>query len=1439
MKHPDLCVRKCFSLCSHGFILSVLNALCVTGTSEKLFIPGKEYVYSYDASSSTGVFLPDSAESVWSFHGKLVIQADQEDSVLMQLQSLKTSAWNGPSNQGTRESIDISDEALEMLNPFRVWYRLGRVENISVETEPAWATNIKQSIAGILQLDISNIHQDLTSAFHSIETNHYGECNIEYVVMPQSADEKSILKSVDPRTCKGHGIRTWSNVPDMSCPNNDQNPVMKSSERFYEMKISDDADTIEFVNATGGIFVQPFQSLGEAQFLYARQVFRLLSINEVTEVIPTKRMNTFPLHHYLPEDDVSMLRNVPLKSEILRPIERLLEKLSQRLENPGLDVEVENLHNTTIADLLYYMGMLERMDLQNLHDQISGTSYKEETIMNLFLEALPQVGSKDAALFILDLIQQKKVSNIVAVQLLTYLPFHIRKPDVELLVDLQAFLNLPDSIASEVQNTAILTYGTLIYKTCLLYCPYEMLDDYVRLYLDKFTESRQYEKKMVWLEGLSNIQLGKVVEFLEPIARGDSTKSRHLRFLAAWASLPSAPLRPDVIHPVYWPILVNRTEHLELRVAAMTLLIVSSPSLSRLISLYWYMQGEPDQHLYNFFYTTLKSMEQTNFPCYTRIGQFAAQFTRMLRKPSNKKLLVTGNYVLDYQDTYRHFGSMLQTIIIGNPVSNVPTVAYVTLNNHGAGISSNQLALYIKADSALEKIAPIKESGDIMEVLKQFKIKENPEKPVHVEIIAQIQGKAVLCLHLNETNIKKGYKFLMDLTEYAYIFQNMAFHINQQRINVPLTMESVQVTDLGTNARIFATATSMFSMRGDFIYTPHGRNNHIVLRTSTHGVEGIESYNPLTDLWHVAQRARSIHAYLPVNITVGKMFFSYITPKEHVTTGITAHVRTTTSIRGPLLNSKLSSMCANCQAIYTARNHPNSNLQGLKAFDLTAPELGSQLNVKLFDCDSRVSPHRLVDDIMASHRSNYQIWPVLKSGILIFHFMDYFTYVPPGGTCGIAAHAKLYDLQPTEVKVEYVNDVIGKQRRISLTRGLIGSRDFLQEWKIIITHDTLNSFANGVQIKATRTEKGQKPWLMHISAGSLLPSTPSRRSLLNNTPSGISSMELNMTWGTGDVNEVKSKGSLLQVILRGKLSNDQITESKSKVWPYEKCRQESLGKNFVPYTEACYEASRELSTLREYHALVTYENLTGALSEAVLELRTFYDLMDFDKSRADLSQSDKLFINAIFPKGSNRPLLYVNKVQLPVYELENLSIIESILMRTRSHEYWDNPISTNFFSTCLVTATFLRATNNVSALFPQDEETLLLGHCRSSKPTFAVTSKTDSANLTLTLYDSSDRIKIVPEGGHEAVYNHSEKLLFERNYVSRNVNGKEIRSYIFNDMNGKKIRMGENMVELVYVDIALFVYWTPEQIVLLYPDYVQEFSCGLCAKHTDEARILG
>lgn len=77
--------------------------------------------------------------------------------------------WNGNVKEPSK-NIDIYDNAVELLRPFRVSYNKGLIENFSVETEPVWATNIKRSIAGILQLDLPNLEKEV--AFHSSEVSH-------------------------------------------------------------------------------------------------------------------------------------------------------------------------------------------------------------------------------------------------------------------------------------------------------------------------------------------------------------------------------------------------------------------------------------------------------------------------------------------------------------------------------------------------------------------------------------------------------------------------------------------------------------------------------------------------------------------------------------------------------------------------------------------------------------------------------------------------------------------------------------------------------------------------------------------------------------------------------------------------------------------------------------------------------------------------------------------------------------------------------------------------------------------------------------------------------------------------------------------------------------------------------------------------------------------
>ncbi|XP_029165191.1 uncharacterized protein LOC114936229 [Nylanderia fulva] len=1392
-----------------GRTLFILLFLSNGNVAQSLFRSGKEYTYSYNATSSTGVLVPYNAASSWNLNGELVIQAE-DDFVTIQLQSLKMRMWNGNANE-LSENIDIHDNAAELLKPFRVSYNKGLIENFSVETEEIWATNIKRSIVGILQLDLLNLEKEV--AFHSSEINHYGRCNIDYVVSPEGVTQRLIRKSFDPRMCTGHPSYSWSNVPKIQCTDEDQNPVLKGSERIYKLKTDGHIHDVLFVNTVGNIYVQPFQSMGEAHYHLVQQTIELSSVKNITNKIATNNLQSTVLQHELPEADLTQGRSTPEKSFIFKSISRLLDRLSQRLENPGLDTEIHNLHNTTISVLIYYLDMLDRVDLEKAYNRISGTSYKEETLRNMFLEILPHIGSKESALFILDLIQGNKVSDISAIQLLMRLPFHLRRPDAELLDNLRPLLTLPSKISAEVQNTAILTYGTLIYKTCLKPCSYDVLDLYVRFYLDKFTESTRYEQKMVWLQGLANIQLGKVVKFLEPIASGSNIELRHFRALAAWASISTAPLRPDVIYPVYWPILVNRTEHLEIRIAALTLLIVSNPTPNRLISLYWHMQNEPDQHLYNYFYTMLKSMEHTTDPCYKRISRIAAQFSRILRKPNNE-YLITGNYLIDYQDSVRRFGAMLQGIIVANPSTNIPEVIYITLNNYASGTQINQLSLYIKAEGVFHSLAAnsFDNPANIKDILTQFKLDERRKNPAHLEIIARIQEKTVMCIYWNETKIVEGLKYFSSLwNDIYYLYYNMEFHINQQRINVPLKIESIQVTDLGTNVRLAMMATTLFSMRGNFTRDFPTRNNHVILRTSVHSIEAIENYNPLADLWHSAERLQSLHGYFPFNITIGleeRPYISYNTLGEHIKTGITAHVKTVTSIRGANVKSKLERTCRLCPVSYTVKS-PNSNLQTMNILNVELPELGGRLKAKIFDCE-KIMMHEtndaLINVILSSHQSNYQTWPSTKFVLLGLHLLDYLTYMPPSGSCGLAAYIETVKSTPSQIKLEYAKN---EDRHIlSLTHHDLQSLQVFHQWFLVALYENTGWLSDVIKLKMHKIVPGAPIFKICVE---MERHVPWQWEFLSDEPSDSYSVKLNIVWGLSDSAKGKCNGSSILINFIGEISDKQLEESKQENWPYSECKKESSGKKYIPYTKSCYEASKELSTLRRYTILSRYENLPESLSKLVWKMYAFHDLIGGNSSNA--RKSDEVAITAILPKESNVGELQLNRDKVAIEY--NSHYIEPFLKRTRIHKYMEMLLVKMFSSTCVITPDSIKSAYNVDYTFVKNNEVILLGQCYDEKPRLALTAANGIHGININLTDESGTTRIVADMDRGILYNPTLSIKLPSDHV-------------FHTLGTKMIKISDKAIDILLPNILLYIHWTREQILLFFPNHVLDFSCGIC-----------
>ncbi|XP_018406013.1 PREDICTED: uncharacterized protein LOC108782283, partial [Cyphomyrmex costatus] len=130
------------------------------------------------------------------------------------------------------------------------------------------------------------------------------------------------------------------------------------------------------------------------------------------------------------------------------------------------------------------------------------------------------------------------------------------------------------------------------------------------------------------------------------------------------------------------------------------------------------------------------------------------------------------------------------------------------------------------------------------------------------------------------------------------------------------------------------------------------------------------------------------------------------------------------------------------------------------------PELGSWLQVKIFDCENMMSYKTLINDIWFSHRSNYQTWPSMKLVLIGLHFLDYFTFVPPKGSCGLATYIEALKSGPSQTKLEYLKSE--NHHILSLTHYDLQSSQVLHQWNLAGLYEATSWLSDVIKFKATK-----------------------------------------------------------------------------------------------------------------------------------------------------------------------------------------------------------------------------------------------------------------------------------------------------------------------------------------------------------------------------------
>lgn len=245
-----------------------------------------------------------------------------------------------------------------------------------------------------------------------------------------------------------------------------------------------------------------------------------------------------------------------------------LVELANRLEDVQLNFDEPYM--SIVSEIVRLIETMDYQTLKSLYDQIDiGTSYIQETSRNIFLEVLPRAGTAPTVLLTKYLVMQKHVRPTTAVQLMISLPFFISDISAELVKECEEFLHVGND-RPDVKHSAVLSYATIIYKAFVAGAiNSDQFEKYVKIFFDLFlsefelaylikpsfklnrlTDSFDYEQQMLYLEAMGNLQLGNVANYLLPIIQSNYSQTTDIRFLAMFATMPTAYTRPDQVRVI-------------------------------------------------------------------------------------------------------------------------------------------------------------------------------------------------------------------------------------------------------------------------------------------------------------------------------------------------------------------------------------------------------------------------------------------------------------------------------------------------------------------------------------------------------------------------------------------------------------------------------------------------------------------------------------------------------------------------------------------------------------------------------------------------------------------------------------------------------------------------------------------------------------------------
>ncbi|XP_012273871.1 uncharacterized protein LOC105696201 [Orussus abietinus] len=1270
-----------------GFVVKVLLGLliCVALSSAVGTFPylrGKTLTYRYYADVKLGTLKPVQYASYFALDGHVLVTHDSSDpttnyAYIVTLKDIKHTLFNGQMTLWQKiETFHEMSEASKMIHdPFVVVFdERGKVQGVKIATsECGWSKNIKQAIASLMQLDMSSImpqSEMKPHGFITTENTIHGNCQVAYDVqlVPENKwdlnGEIKVTKSYDMRNCTEYMQRVFDSKMGDICHVPKEDPITTMTSRQYDLKNTADGYVVKMIAGYGQMFYSPWQANSENHYFASSQTLWLESVKNTdaqqssvnVRNVPVTNGVTYqkPEENYVPHagEDLTQGRRVVKVESLMPKLKKMLEEAADYFAENHIETkEPDWKHGQTINRLLNTMGYMDVGLFESVFTSLQdGQTPREETIRNIFLMMVPHVGTSASCIFIRNVIRKQKVSTKMAFHMLSLLPHNVRVPSERLLLDMEDLLKLDNSVNVEVRKASILCFATLINRTFkhLQGEPINpLLNRYLQHFFDHVKNEPTYEMKMVYVMAMRNVEVGNIHQLLAPIIRGErmlSEKPVHLRHMAMLAVSKSVIGDMDFVHDLFWPIMADNTLPVHLRITAYTILMDQMPDMARMMRIHWYMVNEKDQNLYNFHYTTLKSLANSVDPCMQPVKEMVQKILES-KVEWHSDIFLSSNIITNYMDSVYGYGETMKIMATVNQLTGIP---YTGIIEHVSITSRKPVSRWgvywsvegmddILKNIVFEKVMSTLEtvSNENVNNLLKLAAKDMPQhKDMHVEVCFMMHDHVIFAGQYDKDNWKK---FFQDYGIWMEFQQNM--NVNWQHVQYDELYEAHVPTDLGVPMVMATRIPSVTSLKLNAQMTEEKPSINVklntVMQTWRHGHYSISVYNPIADVWHSVERMFASDVMMPVEGSVSfaanTKSLKIILPRLMHTespqkTGMISHVKNYVTVTEDETNA-LKRSCPTCHHHEVITAGPTEKKYHQTTFE--SKDTGLLYSMAIFDCENGVTPVTHMKDwlraMSSSHKNTWNI-PFVHGIMALRQQMTHYMISPEIGSCGymmkmetsavhpishieIGLRASMEDVKQPDTAMYLLNGMLLNIRGTVDVKAAVTNAS-IRHWDINVSGDMSEGHTrNNLKVRITRTTPGEKDLKICVDGQMNYPIVTKEDVMKIDTVKEEIAGKLTFSMGMADDDKCVRDDTTVSITVKGEMSDEQKKQLNHDS-VHGRCMYDMKNAKYrgthdvVPRTNECLKEAITYTTMRKYTMNMAYKKIPQS------HMSNVYSIMD-------------------------------------------------------------------------------------------------------------------------------------------------------------------------------------------------------------------------------------